>query len=157
MRLTRWSALLPRRFGRFGIANCIPGSNSRCGRMCLFPSRIVKKLDLAENTRYLRLVSRDAPDVTTRFLCDVTWCYAPVRATWSSAAIALRFRNGSDSLTIRETWVLAPDAFLANHKGNPQDVDSTGSPGSVYTQPEHFTDVHRQRRTAPSGRFGDWL
>src|SRR5262249_37617209 len=32
-------------------------------------------------------------DVTRRFLRDVTWCYAPVRATWPSATIILRFHT----------------------------------------------------------------
>src|SRR5215831_1149 len=32
----------------------------------------------------VRLVSRRHADVTRRFPCDVTWCYAPVRATWCS-------------------------------------------------------------------------
>src|SRR5262249_62075152 len=55
-------------------------------------TRIVKKLELAENTRYCQAGFEDAMlGVTRRFLGDVTWRYAPVRATWSSAAIVLRF------------------------------------------------------------------
>ena len=57
-------------------------------------ARIVKKLDLAENTRYCQASFEDAmPDVTRRFLGDVMWRCAPVRATWSSAAIVLRFHT----------------------------------------------------------------
>src|SRR5215471_10081878 len=63
---------------------------------------IAKKLDLAENTRYCQAGFEDAmPDVTRRFLADVTWRYAPVRATWSSAAIVLRFH------TDRNLWPYA--------------------------------------------------
>src|SRR5262249_31502515 len=51
-------------------------------------------LELAENTGYCQAGFEDAMlDITRRFLGDVTWRYAPVRATWSFAAIVLRFHT----------------------------------------------------------------
>src|SRR5215831_13068591 len=56
--------------------------------------RIAKKLDLAETHEILSGWFRGRhADVTARFLRDVTWCYAPVRAIWPSAAIVLRLHT----------------------------------------------------------------
>src|SRR5262245_5094545 len=49
-----------------------------------FELRIVKKIDLAENTRYCQVGLKDATPTLRR-------CYAPVRATWSTVAIVLDF------------------------------------------------------------------
>jgi glycosyltransferase involved in cell wall biosynthesis len=68
------------------------------GRVYRSPSAALpgmgKKLDLAENTRYYQAVFEGAmPTLRGKFLRDVTSCYAPVRAAWSSAAMLLRFHT----------------------------------------------------------------
>src|SRR5215470_1087616 len=60
----------------------------------VWSARLVKKLDLAENTRHCEGGFEGAMKTLTRwFLCDVAWCYLPRRGPPGPLAIGLRFRT----------------------------------------------------------------